>query len=54
MYIKFSKIFPKKKCTDLQMNKEHFDFIALSYQLPMQEGRLEDIGTTHLLFTVDN
>ena len=35
------------------MNKEQFHFIALSYQLPIQEGRLKDIGTTHLLFTVD-
>ena len=37
------------------MNKEQFDFIAffLSCQLPIWEGRLEDIGTTRLLFTVD-
>ena len=26
------------------MNKEQFHFIALSYQLPIQEGRLEDQG----------
>ena len=37
------------------MNKEQFDFIAffLSFQLPIWEGRLEDIGITRLLFTVD-
>ena len=46
--------FPGKKCTDLQMNKEQFDFaFFLSCQLPMREGRLEDIGTTCLLFTIE-
>ena len=36
------------------MNKEQFDFaFFLSCQLPMREGRLEDIGTTCLLFTTE-
>ena len=48
-----SKFFPEKKCTDLQTNKEQFDFaFFLSCQLSMPEGRLEDIGTT-CLFTVE-
>ena len=42
----FSEIVPNKKFTDLQMNKEQFNFIFffLTSFLPMREGSLEDIG----------
>ena len=53
-YMPYCLSFPEKKCTDLQMDKEQFDFaFFLSCQLPMREGRLEDIGTTCLLFTIE-
>ena len=41
----FSETVPNKKFTDLQMNKEQFNFIFfLTSFFPMREGRLEDIG----------
>ena len=54
VYISSVFFFPEKECTDLQMSKEQFAFaFFLSCQLLMRKGRLEDIGTTCLLFTVE-
>ena len=42
----FSEIVPNKKFTDLQMNKEQFNFIFFfpDFLPPRAKGRLEDIG----------